>query len=104
MAAEHDRLAHMLDARPLTIQLSIGLERRLRAHLHRINAEIAAEGPDRATFDSRDDFHLAGLMEIFAEQALSNAEEEAETRYDTCTGWPVAHLEELPSAEGAEEE
>lgn len=104
MAAGHERLAHMLDARPLTIQLSIGLERRLRAHLHRINAEIAAESPDRATFDSRDDYHLASLMEIFAEQALSSAEEEVGTRYDTCTGWPVPELEELPRAEGAEEE
>lgn len=92
-----ERFHDLFTTRPIILDLPIGAERRVKAYLHRLNAELAMlEDADDILVRIDDDFALAMTLISLAEQSLDRSEEEIGTRYDMCTGRPVATLEELP--------
>jgi hypothetical protein len=56
----------LLRHRPLTLELELSLERRIRAYAERLNARLADGDP----FDPSDDSDLAALITLLCESAL----------------------------------
>jgi hypothetical protein len=98
MPTPHERLEALFTARPITLELPIGIERRIKAHLHRMNGEIVSAGEEAEVelFDTAEDLDIGFALLALAERALDLYEDEACVRYDTCTGKPLATLDDLP--------
>jgi hypothetical protein len=70
------RLRELLANRPLTVDLELVVERRVREYGAQLNARLALEG-DRDPYDLSDDEELAAVIMLLCEAAL-DAEEQAE--------------------------
>jgi hypothetical protein len=100
MPTPDERFHDLFTTRPFVLDLPIGAERRVKAYLHRLNAELALlEDAEDILVRVDDDFDLAMTLISLAEQSLDRSEEEIGTRYDMCTGRPVANLERLEEAQ-----
>lgn len=95
MPSFDERMADLMSSRLMDLDLPLGIERRVRAHLHRLNAEIASTDTDIEPFDTTDDFDLGVTLLTLVEEALDINETEIGTSYDHCTGRPIARLEHL---------
>lgn len=73
--------------RKLEINLTAGIERRLKAWTHRTNADLQRAGYSADLFDPDDDIVFALLAA--AEAGLHQAEQEAGVEYDPITGQPT---------------
>ena len=100
MPTPDERFHDLFTTRPIVVDLPIGAERRVKAYLHRLNAELALleEDGENMLVRLNDDFDLAMTLVSLAERSLERSEEDIGTRYDTCTGRPVAELEQLEEA------
>lgn len=85
------RLAKALEGREAVMWLPQGLERRLRAQLHRLNANVAAAGWEQdAMFDPEDD--IGCVLLTVAERGMAEFEQEDGVSYDPATGLPLDDL------------
>lgn len=94
MPSWEERLDAMLTTRDISLRLPIGAERRIRAHMHRMNGEIVMSNEACEVFDLDEDFQFALISLV--EQALDFSEHDAGVKYDHCTGIPVDNLDERP--------
>lgn len=81
-----DVLIDMMNGREITVYLPPALERRLRASLHRMNADIQSGGSGLELFDVDDD--VSTVLVAMAERGLEEAEAEDGVDYDPLTGYP----------------
>jgi hypothetical protein len=70
------RLRELLAHRPLTVDLELVVERRVREYGARLNARLAESG-DGDLYDLADDGELAAVIMLLCEAAL-DADEQAE--------------------------
>jgi hypothetical protein len=98
MPTPNERFNDLFTTRAVIVDLPVGVERRVKAYLHRLNAELVSNNYEDMLVHLNDDFDLAMTLVSLAEQSLERSEEEIGTRYDTCTGRPVAELEQLEEA------
>lgn len=94
-----ERFEALFNTRELVVDLPIGLERRLRAYVHRINSALLLDGYGDEPLDTHCDFDLGIAILSLVEHALEHSEYEAGTRYDMATGEPLTDLEELPGGD-----
>src|SRR5665213_343311 len=96
MPTPAERFEALFNTRNFTVDLPIGLERRLQAHAHRINTALLLDGYGDELLNIHEDLDLGIVLLTVAEYALDHAEDEIGIRYDMATGKPRANLEELP--------
>lgn len=89
-----DRLLAMTQGRYIEVWLPLGLERRLKAALHRMNASITCAAWDQESlFDPREDINI--ILISAAKYGVHDMEIEDDVYYDENTGLALDRLQEI---------
>lgn len=90
------KFAEALAGREVTIWLPRNLERRLRAALHRMNANVLTAGwAEDEQWNVNDDEDLQSVLVTAAKYGVKNFEEDDGALYDEDTGLVISTISEV---------